>query len=219
MTDRPEHSHAPRIVLFDLDETLYPAQAGMFREVGDRIHAYIRRHLGLSLEEARALRRRYYQRYGTTLRGLQLHHQIDTEEYLAFVHDFDVAAYVHPNPRLDAALSRLKAEKVLFTNATEEYGRRVLRTLGVEHHFKQVYDIRAIQFYCKPDPRGFDLVLQALPARGDECLLIDDNPLNLRTGKDLGMRTILVGEKTEDGGADAVAEDIVQAIALACQLG
>jgi putative hydrolase of the HAD superfamily len=185
-----------QFLLFDLDETLYPRSAGMFREVGRRIHHYLEQ-MGIPKEEVRQVRQQYYQRYGTTLRGLQLHHQVDTDDYLDYVHSFDVATYIRPNSTLDEVLSELPYEKIIFTNATTEYAWRVLTLLGVDHHFEQIFDIRAIRFYCKPHPIAFRIVLEELATTGPQCLLIDDNLRNLQTAKEMGMRTVLVDGPTK----------------------
>lgn len=199
-----------RVLLFDLDETLYPPRTGMFDEVAERIHRYMER-IGLSPAEIPQMRHRYLQRYGTTLRGLQLHHQVDTNDYLHFVHDFDVTHYIRPNRKLDAVLRELPQEKVLFTNATAEYAHRVLRALGIAHHFEQIFDIRAIRFHSKPDPEAYRIVLENLSARGEDCLLIEDNISNLQAGKKVGMYTMLVGNAHGPvDHVDFVVDDVIQ---------
>jgi len=110
-----------------------------------------------------------------------------------------VSAYLHPDPVLDSTLGALPQEKVIFTNASTEHANRVLQALGIAHHFRRIFDIRATRFHCKPDPEAFRILLEALPARGPECLLIDDNPRNLRAGKAAGMHTVLVGREAATG--------------------
>ena len=64
-----------RAVLFDLDNTIYPASNGLMLSIDQRIGEFVQRLLGLDEDEALRLRRHYYAEYGTTLRGLQHHHQ------------------------------------------------------------------------------------------------------------------------------------------------
>jgi putative hydrolase of the HAD superfamily len=191
---------ALRFLVFDLDETLYPPHTGLFDEVGRRIHRYLEERMGFPAEEVAQVRRRYYERYGTTLRGLQLHHQVDSDDYLRYVHDVDVSLYLRPDPALDAALGTLAQEQVIFTNATAEYARRVLHVLGISRHFQRILDIYALGFHCKPNPEAYRILLEALPASGPECLLIEDSLRNLRAGKAAGMHTLLVNP--ESGGQD-----------------
>ena len=56
--------------------------------------------IGLSWEEIPQLRQAYYENYGTTLRGLQQHYQVDAEDYLAYVHDLPLEDYLEPDPEL-----------------------------------------------------------------------------------------------------------------------
>lgn len=183
-----------RFLVFDLDDTLYPAQAGLFREIGRRINLYLQERLGIPPDQVLPLRQSYYERYGTTLRGLQIHHQVDPEDYLSFVHDVDVSAYLRPDPALETVLSTLPQEKVIFTNATATHARQVLQALGLDHHFRRIFDIHSLRFHCKPDPEAYRILLELLPAEGRECLLIEDNVRNLLAGKAAGMYTMLVGE-------------------------
>ena len=93
-----------RFLLFDLDDTLYPPDTGLMDEVRARVLAYVRQWLGLDPTEAEELRRHYLHEYGTTLRGLQIRHQIEAESYLSFVHDLPLEIYLRPNPDLGSVL-------------------------------------------------------------------------------------------------------------------
>jgi putative hydrolase of the HAD superfamily len=74
--------------VFDLDETLYPRQAGLMQEIGVRINRYLTENLRLPQEQANELRKRYYNQHGTALRGLVVERpEVDPEDYLHFVHD------------------------------------------------------------------------------------------------------------------------------------
>ena len=46
--------------IFDLDNTLYPAECNLFAEVDHRMGAFIAKHLGVPLEHARHLQKSYY---------------------------------------------------------------------------------------------------------------------------------------------------------------
>ncbi len=70
----------PELLIFDLDDTLYPPESGMWHAIGERINQYIQKRLGLSLSEAIALRDQMYLQYGTTLRGLQMHYGVPPQD-------------------------------------------------------------------------------------------------------------------------------------------
>ena len=182
-----------RAILFDLDDTLYPPSAGVMGQIREMILAYMHTRLELSPEEADALRRRYLHEYGTTMRGLQIHHQIEPDDYLDFVHNIPLRDYIRPNPDLDRALASLPQQKVVFTNASREHALRVLEVLGVSHHFERIVDVRDVDFESKPRLAAYRRICKLLDLSPEECMLVEDNVRNLRPAKDLGMTTVLVG--------------------------
>ncbi len=197
-----------RYLLFDLDETLYTDTSGLFQEVGARIEAWLARTLHLSPEEARALRRRHFQTYGSTMMGLLHEHPgVDIEDYLEAVHRVPVEQYLVPTPELDAMLNRLPLTKVIFTNSTVAWTERVLQALGVRHHFARIIDVHAVAFHGKPAPVAFRRALALLGASGPECIFVDDQARNLRVAATFGIHTILVraGAQVEEGIEAAVA--------------
>jgi len=198
-----------KYILFDLDDTLYSTETGLMAAVGERIHQYIQERVGLDLAMARDLRRHYLQTYGTTLKGLQVHYNVDTEDYLAYVHDVPLGDYLQPDEALDRALAEIQAEKIVFTNATTEHARRVLRSLGVEHHFSGIVDLRTTNYQNKPQPGAYQCVLDILGARPEECLMVEDSVRNLRPAQELGMVTVLVNSSGGEG-VDFVIEDVTQ---------
>ena len=196
-------------LIFDLDETLYPRNAGLMQEIGARILRYSIERLGLADEPARLQKQDYFQRYGTTLRGFIVERpDVDPEDYLRFVHDIDLTAYLRPHPALTEMLRSLPQRKVIFTNAPIEHARSVLKILGCADQFERIIDVRAVHFVSKPDPRAYERVLELIKARGDECVLIEDNARNLRPATALGMTTILV-DSGECAEVDYCVRDIL----------
>lgn len=190
------------ILLFDLDDTLYPRRAGIMEQIRHLMLHYIRERFGLSLEEADDLRRHYFLTYGTTMRGLQLNHQIDADEFLRFVHDIPLHEFIQPNLHLDAALAALPEKKVIFTNASQEHAERVLEQLGVRHHFERIVDVRDMGYESKPQPAAYRRICTMLDAEPQACVLIEDNIRNLRPAKALGMVTVLVDGDGSDDSVD-----------------
>ena len=188
-----------KYILFDLDETLYPRRSGLMLGMGERMSRYMEERLDMPMTKIASLRKHYYATYGTTMRGLQLHHGIDPEDYLAYVHDLPLEDYIGPNSDLDEVLTEIETDKAIFTSATEEHARRVLAILGIERHFKCIIDVRATGYIAKPDPEAYQRALAMLGAEGGECLLVDDRTPNLAPARELGMITVLV--TGEEAGA------------------
>ncbi|MGQ9599649.1 MAG: pyrimidine 5'-nucleotidase [Anaerolineae bacterium] len=187
-----------QVILFDLDETLYPAEAGIMDQIRELILRYLRGYLNLSLDESESLRQHYIQTYGTTMRGLQINYQIDAEEYLRFVHNIPLQQYLRPNAELDAVLASISLPKIVFTNASREHAERVLDQLGIRRRFSRIVDIRDVAYENKPEPGAYQRLCQLLQIRPEECLIVEDSIRNLIPAKKLGMVTVLVGKQETD---------------------
>jgi len=130
------------VLIFDLDNTLYPAEKHLFGLIDVRINLYMTEIVGIPAPEVDALRREYWRLYGVTLQGLIRHHGVDPEDYLLFVHDVDVNSRLGPDPVLRETLAALPQRKAVFTNGSICHASRVLAALGIEDIFEEVYDIR-----------------------------------------------------------------------------
>jgi putative hydrolase of the HAD superfamily len=203
-----------RYILFDLDDTLYPTSNGMMHEVSERMNEFMITRVGIPAHDVTRQRRDYWERYGTTLRGLYIEKQIEPQEFLGFVHDVNVESYIQFDARLDAMLASLPQAKSVFTNAPGDYARRVLRALGVEKYFENVFDINFIRYESKPARSAYERVIAALPVRAEECLLIDDTARNLVPAKNLGMRTAwLESPQTwQAEGGDSGADFVIRSV-------
>lgn len=191
-------------LFIDLDDTLYPGSNGLWSLIRSRMGQYMVDVMGLPEDQVPALRRTYYQTYGTTLRGLQIHHQVDVDEYLHYVHDLPLDQYIQPSPKLRSLLLSLPQQRWIFTNADADHARRVMAALGVQDCFTGMIDIRALEFVCKPDPAAYR---RALALAGDpspeQCMLLDDSAANLAVARQIGLATVWVGQ---DGAADPAAQ-------------
>jgi putative hydrolase of the HAD superfamily len=185
-------SRSFRAVVFDLDNTLYAPQSGLFAAIDARIGIFIQERLGLSAAAAEQMRHRFRSRYHITLRGLMVEHGIDPGDYLDFVHAVPVDLLLAPDPRLRDLLDRLGCPAHIFTNGSREHALRVLGRLGVTACFGEIFDIAATGYLPKPEPAAFRLVLRTLGLEPREVLYVDDLPRNLATAADLGMTTVLI---------------------------
>jgi putative hydrolase of the HAD superfamily len=201
-----------RIILFDLDDTLYPPHTGIMDQIRNLMLHYLCTRFQLSLREADALRRRYFQTYGTTMRGLQVHHQIDPDEFLEYVHDIPLQDYLQPNPVLETVLTGIPQEKVIFTNASRQHAERVLDLLGIRRHFARIVDVRDMDYESKPQLAAYQRICELLEVQPEECVLVEDNIRNLHPASALGMATVLVrdGSRDPEDSADVTIQRIEQ---------
>ncbi|HEY1749710.1 MAG TPA: pyrimidine 5'-nucleotidase [Caulobacteraceae bacterium] len=187
----PDLSHVDTW-LFDLDNTLYPLDSGLGRDISERITAYVEGLTGLPRDEARALQERYLAEHGLTLRGLMLHHGVDPDHYHAMFADLPLEAIAR-DPALAAAIARLPGRRLIFTNADAGHTARILDRLGIAGLFDAVFHIESAGFAAKPDLKAFELLIDAHAIAPRRTCFFEDRALNLAPAFALGMTTVLVG--------------------------
>ena len=78
-----------------------------------------------------AMRRFFWERYGTTMRGLVRHHGEDPKKFIVETHQFpELSSMVVGENALGHALARLGGTRLVFSNAPRHYVEGVLRALG-----------------------------------------------------------------------------------------
>jgi len=180
-----------RAWIFDLDNTLYPAECNLFAQVDQRMGEFISRYLGLPFDEARKIQKDYYRAYGTTLSGLMARHGLKPEEFLDYVHDIDVSV-VPEAPELGAAIDALPGRKYIFTNGSRRHAENVAGRLGILDRFDDVFDIGAAGYVPKPEPAAYESFLKAHGVDAEAASMFEDMPHNLQAPHALGMVTVLV---------------------------
>jgi putative hydrolase of the HAD superfamily len=212
-----------RYALFDLDNTLYPKSCGLMEEIGLRMNQFMIERLGFSEDTVVEHRDALLHSYGTTLNALRRHYSVDPDEFLEFVHDIPLNAFLQYNEVLDQMLEALPLHKVIFTNADAKHARRVLNQLGISRHFESIIDIHLLEFINKPELRAYRKVLDFISADPEECILLEDFIVNIRPARKMGMTTVLVGGDSNTEGAhywiDAITElaELLQEIGLKSQ--
>jgi putative hydrolase of the HAD superfamily len=184
--------------IFDLDNCLYPASAGLFELIDQRMGAYIQRLLDCDPIEARRVQKHHFHTHGTTLAGLMKEHGVDPHDFLGDVHAIPLDR-IQCDESLASSLGRLPGRKFVFTNGDATYARRVLDAIGVSESFDDLHDIHASSYRPKPDPHGYELLCERFGIHPREALLADDMAANLKPAKALGMTTIWVDNGSERG--------------------
>ncbi len=177
--------------VFDLDNTLYPASTNLFAQIDVRMKTYIAQLLNISVDDAFKLQKQYYHKYGTSLRGLTLHHGIDPDAFIDHVHDIDHSV-LNADPRLDAVLAALPGRKLIYTNGSAYHAESTVKRLGVAHHFSDIFDIRAGDYIPKPDPAGYAALIAKHAVTPTTAAMFEDSHKNLEPAAALGMKTVWV---------------------------
>jgi putative hydrolase of the HAD superfamily len=183
--------------IFDLDNTLYPADTRIFAQVDQKMGEFIARYLGVPFDYARHLQKSYYRQFGTTLAGLMKVHRMDPKAFLDYVHDLDLSGLAE-HPRLAAAIERLPGRKLIFTNGSRAHAERVAGKLGLLPLFEDIFDIVAADYVSKPTPACYHAFLEAHGVEAPKAAMFEDMPHNLEAPHALGMTTVLVRSDSND---------------------
>ena len=188
----------PHTIFFDLDNTLYSRESGLWEAIGERINLFITDILHIPVEEVRGIRQYCRQNFATSLQGLKSLYQIDETEYLSFVHDIDLSKILFDDGNLSELLSSISQRKIIFTNSDAPHASRVLDFFGIRSHFDLIIDILSMGPYVKPHPQAFEKALSMAGLTSPEgCIFLDDMIENVEQGQKMGFISILVGDANE----------------------
>ncbi len=182
-----------KLILIDVDDTLYPKGTGPFPHVNRRIDEYVMSWCSLDLAEAKALRKRYIGSYGSTLGGLMKHFHVNPDHYLKAVHDVPVESLLKQDDKLRSTLAGIQNEMIVFSNGSADYVRRVLRVLGISELLHDLFTIEFMDYVPKPMDYPYRKIMELYGRRPEDCIMVDDRLPNIRTAMGMGMETIAVG--------------------------
>jgi putative hydrolase of the HAD superfamily len=202
-------------IFFDLDDTLYPSHVGLWQGIKKRMTDYMQERMNIPAAEIPVLREKYYLQYGTTLHGLQKHHQIDVEDFLSYVHDLPLGNYLTPDSGQRTVIASLPTRNLIFTNADVRHAERVLTALNLRDLFFTIVDVNRVAPFCKPMPESFRIAMEiAGETDPSRCVMIDDLPRTTSAAQAAGMFSILFGATAQNDNADASLSDWHELISI-----
>jgi putative hydrolase of the HAD superfamily len=177
--------------VFDLDNTLYPADSNLFAQIDVKMGEFIAQYLEVSFERARYLQKNYYRQYGTTLAGLMKVHDMDPSAFLDYVHDINLDP-VPEHPKLADAIKALPGRKFIFTAGSRQHATNVAGKIGILHLFEDIMDIVDTSFVSKDQAEAYDTFLKRHGVNPKQAAMFEDMPHNLLPAHMLGMTTTLI---------------------------
>lgn len=178
--------------LFDLDDTLYPAETRLMELIRDRITGCVMRITGKDHDESRKIQRGWFEAHGAALPGLLAEYDITVREFLDEIHDVPLDR-IPADPALDAALARLPGRQMVFTNGSATHAARVLEKIGVADRFEAIFHIESGDLIPKPARSTFERMIELFGIDPRRTAFFEDSERNLQTAAELGMTTVLVG--------------------------
>lgn len=179
------------IWVFDLDNTLYPAECDLFAEIDQRMTDFVARFLRLPREEARATQKRYYAEHGTTLNGLMTMHGMAPEEFLAHVHEIDLSP-LPQDPGLAQAIAALPGQKYVYTNGSRRHADRVTEYMGLDMVFDGKFAIEDSAYKPKPNQWSYNAFIENFSIQPSRGVFFEDLARNLAPAHAMGFTTVLV---------------------------
>lgn len=184
-----------RVLLFDLDGTLYPSSIGTEREIIPALLAEVGIELGLSQPETKKLTHRLSRQYGYSVRGLIVEGLTRNPEDLVerIYSRIDKSRIAH-NDVLSCALADRSEDSIIavLTNSSRGHAENVLQRLGVRDHINHVFGIQDVDYKLKPDSSVYLTVAAELGVDPRQFVYFDDSIRNLHAAWKMGSRCILV---------------------------
>lgn len=177
--------------IFDLDNTLYRADAGFFAQIDVKITEFVSRYLELQPLNARALQKEYLAEYGTTLSGLMAVHGLDPSEFLDYVHDVDLTSLA-PNSDLRRAIAALPGRKFIFTNGSRGHAENVATHLGLWDLFEGSFGVDDVDYVPKPQRSSYVKFCDHFDIDPNHAIMFEDSLRNLEAPKSMGMKTVFI---------------------------
>ena len=193
--------------VFDLDHTLYPATSKLFSQLDVKMEAFLMRELRVDKTKAKDLRFRYWRDHGTTLAGLMHFHSTVPETFLDEVEDIDFSVLA-PNPDLAAEIANLPGRKIVYTNGSSDYAAKAVEALGLTASFDALYGLDNAGYICKPNKTAFDRVFGSVDLNHHQAIMFEDDPRNLAVPHDMGLKTVLVGEESDEKHVHHTTNDL-----------
>ena len=175
--------------IFDCDGVLYKDLEKVFGQVSKKMTEYIAKKLNLDLKKAKELKTNYFHKYNTSLNGLMIHHEINPNEFLKYVHDINLD-FLEKDLVLRKELLKLEAKKIVFTNGSNDHVANITKHLGIDDLFDGVFDITDCNFIPKPAIESYEKLSKKFNINPNETLFIEDIAKNLEPAKKLGMKTV-----------------------------
>ena len=188
--------------IFDLDNTLYSADSGIFQQVHDLMGKFVSSHLDIDIEEAKIIQKNYYKQHGTTLRGMMDNHGVDPDHFLAEVHKLDYSI-VGPNHKLNEELKKIQGRKIIYTNANMQHALNVLERIELSNFFDEIYDIKMANYIPKPELAPYKQMIAQFDIETKSSAMFDDIAKNLVPAKNVGFTSVWI-----DAGYENFSDDI-----------
>jgi len=191
-----------KAIIFDFDGTLYPSSAGIESQIKQRFRICAQKRLNLSEKEVQKLLHQYRVEYRSSILGLQERHGVDPFEFYEELYGGLDISTMFPKPNLREVIERLarKTPLYVFSNSNRSFVLRGLSHLGLQGYITDVFTVEDNNFIRKPHREVYVATIKRLGVPPESIWMFDDIPSSLKTAKEVGFRTVLVGNGLRESG-------------------
>ncbi|WP_221395396.1 HAD-IA family hydrolase [Clostridium perfringens] len=196
------------IYCFDIDNTLYNPNHGIMNIINNRIIDYMNKKCLINKNDINFYRKRYSEKYGSTLKGLIIEKKIDAIEYLEYIHEIDSKYFPKEDKKLRSLLKKIDEPKIIITNSYKKYALQILESLNIIDIFDEIFDVIDMKLLYKNSAMSYKIVLKSMKLKAEDTVMIDDVRDFLICAKNVGMKTILVNKNIKSFDLDYSIENI-----------
>lgn len=208
--------------IFDNDGTLYEMPSGFKVSVINCMIEHLSKTLSVSKSKIKRERNRLIEKY-----GLESTVYVFNKEYDINMNDFTEKVFspflskdlkelgIIPNAKLANLLESITVPKVVLTNNSSAFARHILQQVGIAHTIDKIIGESEMDYKIKPQTyaykAGLKEIQKLLGHQPTNVLMVEDVSGFLVPAKELGITTVLVGEKHLEKPAhvDYIINDIV----------
>lgn len=198
MVRKPKWLLEIKVLLWDLDGTLYQDDPKLKSKIRRNIFRVLVRNKGWSLQKAKREFLQKYQEIGSATKTLEVLGLEGTKTFEKIFEQVAWERFLKNNKKLQQVFKKLKYRHWLISNSLKKFVDLKLKLLGLEpSFFEEVIGLYNLGIF-KPDPAVFKMVLGKtyLPARY-HLSIGDKEATDIIPAKKIGMKTCLVWGKSK----------------------
>jgi pyrimidine 5'-nucleotidase len=185
-----------KLIIFDLDGTLYKIPKEMNKKIEDRVNSFYAEKFNLNKREAERIRNELKKKYGTSILVFRKFGIDENEFYEKIFGDIEPKDYIKEDKKLVKILKDIGLKKVILTNSPRFFALKVLDTLGIEQNIFDLIVTANDYHTVKPNKEAFLNITNYFNVSPLETIVVgDEAEKDLKTAHELGMKTILVGKR------------------------
>ncbi|MCS7135867.1 MAG: HAD family hydrolase [Nitrososphaerota archaeon] len=201
-----------KLIVFDIDGTLYRSDEYEM-ELHREIVKLLAEKLGCSTEEARA-KLRTLRKEVASISWCLIKLGINLKEfYEELAKRVNPSEYVEEAKDVKVLLRKLKEagfKLAVHTNSGRALALKVLGALGID---PSTFDIMVTSDDAEPKPSrdGYLKILKIAGVTAEEVVYVGDRyDIDLKTAKELGIKTVIIGKRSTLGNADFQVENVLE---------